>query len=56
MELGSDVRSVSPSGSRGDLGGRELCDICDGEREEGKEDSEVRRGGSEALEWLLLRP
>ena len=47
MELGLEVRSVSVTGGWGDREGRELWDICDGERDdEGNEDSEVRRVGN----------
>ena len=45
FELGSDVRSVSIMGGLG-FGlreGRECRDIADGEREDGKEESDVRR-------------
>lgn len=41
--LGSEVRSVSAMGGCGDLDGREWKDICDGERDGGNEESEVRR-------------
>ncbi|CAG9972389.1 unnamed protein product [Clonostachys byssicola] len=51
--LSSDVRSDSWIGGCGDFGGR---DICEGEREGGNEDSEVRRvvegGAPEPLEPL----
>lgn len=48
LELGSEVRSVSEvlmaSGGCGDRAeGREFCDMPEPEREEGNEDSEVRR-------------
>lgn len=43
LELGSDVRSVSAAiGGCGDREGRELCDICEVEREEGKDDKDAR--------------
>lgn len=51
--LSSDVRSDSWMGGCGDFGGR---DICEGDREGGNEDSEVRRvfegGAPEPLEPL----
>jgi hypothetical protein len=47
LELGLEVRSVSVTGGCGDLDGRELWDICEGERdEEGNDDSDVRRVGN----------
>lgn len=55
LELGSEVRSVSAMGGCGDLDGREWKDICDGERDGGNEEREVRRWcGSET--WELLAP
>lgn len=41
VELGSDVRSIM--GGLGDLDGLEFLDMAEGEREDGKEDREVRR-------------
>lgn len=46
LELGSDVRSVSTGGGWGDLEGRDEWDTCEGERDEGNEDSDVRRPGN----------
>lgn len=57
LELGSEVRSVSTRGGWGDLDGRDECDICDGERDEGKDESDVRRpekDGNAPLDWELL--
>lgn len=53
LELGSEVRSVSAMGGWGDFEGREESDIWDGEREEGNEDSEVRRPGKDGVEPLI---
>lgn len=41
FELGSEVRSIM--GGLGDLEGLEFLDMSEGEREDGKEDREVRR-------------
>lgn len=41
--LGSEVRSVSAMGGCGDFDGREWKDICDGDRDGGNDESEVRR-------------
>jgi hypothetical protein len=43
LVLGSEVRSVSAMGGCGDLDGREWKDICDGERDGGNEERDVRR-------------
>lgn len=43
FELGSDVRSVSIMGGFGLLDGLDRLDMVEGDREEGKDDSEVRR-------------
>jgi hypothetical protein len=55
LELGLDVRSVSVTGGCGDRDGRELWDICEGERdEEGNDESDVRRVGNCPFEYELL--
>lgn len=43
FELGSDVRSVSIMGGFGLLDGLECLDMVEGDREEGNDESEVRR-------------
>jgi hypothetical protein len=42
-ELGSETLSASKFGGSGDREGRDPCDICDADREEGNEEREVRR-------------
>lgn len=54
LELGSEERSTSRPGGNGDLEGREVCDICDTDREEGNEEREGRRFGKLPLDWLTL--
>lgn len=54
LELGSEERSTSKPGGNGDFEGRETCDICDTEREEGNEEREGLRLGRLPLEWLRL--
>jgi hypothetical protein len=53
LELGFEVRSVSTckGGGCGDRDGRELSDICEAEREEGKDESDAR--GFTAAAWPL---
>jgi len=53
LALGSEVRSVSATGGCGDLACRELRDMSEAERDEGKDRSEARFV-SEASERLLL--
>lgn len=53
FELGLEVRSVSIMGGLGDLEGLECRDIADGDREEGKEEREVRRLGALPLELVV---
>jgi hypothetical protein len=43
FELGLDIRSVSIIGGLGLLDGLECLDMVEGDREEGKDESEVRR-------------
>ena len=54
LELGSETRSASKPGGNGDREGRDVCDICDAEREEGNEEREVRLYGKLPLELLIL--
>ena len=54
FELGLEVRSVSIMGGLGDLDGLECRDIADGDREEGKEEREVRRLGALPLELVVV--
>jgi len=58
LELGLELRSASINGGGcGDLEGREVCDICEGERDAGKEESEVLRFGQGplAFTWGTFR-
>ena len=55
FELGSDDLSVSAMGGCGDREGREWFDICEGDLEFGKLESEVRRLG-QAPPPLELEP
>lgn len=43
LEFGSELRLVSSLGGCGDFAGREFRDISEGDLEEGKEESDVRR-------------
>lgn len=43
FELGSEVRSVSIMGGFGDRDGLECLDMAEGDREDGKDDNDVRR-------------
>lgn len=55
LELGSEVRSISApmaGASCGDVSGRELCDICEGDLEDGNEASDGRRFGMDEDEGL----
>lgn len=51
LELGSEARSGSAMGGCGE---RACSDICEGDLEEGNEESDVRRltGGPEPFDWL----
>ena len=50
LELGSEDLSASKPGGSGDREGRDVWDICEGDRDEGNEDKEVRRFGKLPLE------
>lgn len=54
LELGSEAPSASKPGGSGDLEGRDVCDICDADREEGNDEREVRRYGKLPLELLMV--
>lgn len=58
LELGLEVRSASAAiGACGDREGRSWCDICEAERDDGKEESEARglagAGGPLVNDWLV---
>lgn len=58
LELGFEVRSASAAiGGCGDREGRSWCDICEAERDDGKEEREARglaaAGGPLVNDWLV---
>lgn len=58
LELGFEVRSASAAiGGCGDREGRSWCDICEAERDDGKEEREARGlaavAGPLVLDWLV---
>lgn len=52
--LGSEMRSGLRPGGKGDLEGGDGCDICEVERDEGNEDSEVRLLTDPLTAWATL--